>query len=151
MAVGTVSALEPNQWQLISTQTPTSGTSVSFTGLSGYKTYMVALKGVTKSSNAWFYATMNSDTTAGDYGGTLGGIQFGQSASTAYGTGLIIFDANENVPHSILEMFTTSGHYNQNLYADPTAITSIQIYSDTPAGGTVTFSGGTIYLYGIAA
>jgi len=149
MAVGTVSAADPNQWQLVASATPTGVTSVSFTGLTGYKTYMLALKNVSKSGNSWFYLRFNSDSTTGNYGGPASWLQFGQSTATASGHAITISDANQSVPHLLEIYHTTSTSYTQSIYANPTAITSIELYSDSPAAPTVTFNGGTVYVYGI--
>ena len=63
MATGTVSTLEPNQWQTISTSTPTSGTAVTFSSISGYKTLMLAWSAVTTTAaSATGYIRFNSAT-----------------------------------------------------------------------------------------
>ena len=73
MAVGTVSALEPNQWQLISTQSATSGTTITFSSLSGYKTYLLTFEGVACASAATIFVRFNSDSTQGKYASALNG------------------------------------------------------------------------------
>jgi hypothetical protein len=68
MAVGTVSSANDDVWQLISTATPSSAASSSFTSISGYKKLMVVFSG-TMSGDYALNLTFNSDTTASNYGG----------------------------------------------------------------------------------
>jgi len=148
VAINSVSAASSDNWQLISSVTA-SGSSVSFTPLTGYKRLMVSLQNVTKSSAASFYISFNSDTsTPGNYSGASSFIVWGASSASPYGGLAFVENINQSTPHlvSLVSNSTISASYN-----NPVAITSVQIWSDSPAGPTTTFSGGTIAIYGIAA
>jgi hypothetical protein len=165
MAVGTVSAIEQDNWQLITTNTPSAASSSTFSGISGYQKLMVVFSGTFTASgagtNTEFRLTFNSDTTAGNYGGAsvlwsgLGSYSAGSAyiPFTGYTENLgasspilqygIINNANSNIPKKIelggSRTTTGTGMYIGN------AITSISL---APGTGTIT---GSFYLYGIAA
>jgi hypothetical protein len=69
----------------------------------------------------------------------------GNSTSTRGGFA-IIYDVDKAVPHKIDTATGLSNASNLEAYLEPAAITSI-----TAKAGGQTFTGGTIYLYGIAA
>lgn len=150
MAVGTVSAIEPNQWQLITSVTP-SGTSVTFNSFSGYKTLWLVGKQVTKSTSDYPMVRVNNNTTAGnnavnDASGTRQGILINNLTASAQGFSFKIYDVDKEIPHKIEAEFENS--QNGDAYVDPVVVTSLVL---TTAGGTATYTGGTVYLYGIAA
>jgi type 1 fimbria pilin len=128
MAVGTVSSTTSDTWQLISSQTPTSGTSVSFTSISGYKTLMMAFKGVTTAANSYMIVrSINSGPRAG---------------------AIVIYDADKEVPHKMEKTsYDPSVAMNPVFYTNPVAITRIDLVSRESQA----FTAGTVYLYGIAA
>ena len=152
MAINTVSGAEPNQWQLISTNTTTSGTSSSFTGLSGYKRYMAVINcGFT--STAQFNATING--TSANYGYTVYGantsdadvskIRLIASASSIHTGYLIINDADKAVPKTLTQAGYYYGAKGDGIWDNTAAVTSISFTVDTA------FTSGTIKLYGIPA
>lgn len=154
MAAGTVSALEPNQWQLITSVTP-SGTSVTFNNFSGYKTIMIVGKGVTKSGSDYPRVRVNNDATAGNYttlwsaGGQTGFLCQG-AASTAQGFVFRIYDCDKAIIHKVDTAYDGSGAHAQatDAFVDPVVVTSLVLGT---LGGSTTYTGGTVYVYGIAA
>jgi hypothetical protein len=152
MAVGTVSSLSPNEWQLISSASLTSGTSSSFTGLSGYKTYMLAFKNVTTSANSYLVVRFNNDTSTGAYAAGSDGYTYQLLSHNIAAEGragaAIIHDADKAVPHK-LETTSYSAGFSMSptFYTDPVAITRIDLVSRESQA----FTAGTVYLYGIAA
>jgi len=153
MAVGTVSAIEPNQWQLITSVTP-SGTSVTFNSFSGYKTLMLVGKGVTKSGSDYPRVRVNNDATAGNYatlwsnGGQTGFLCQGATAS-ASGFVFRIYDCDKEIPHRVDTAYDGAGNHAQatDAFVDPVIVTSLVLSNFSGAS----FTGGTVYLYGIAA
>lgn len=153
MATGTVSTLDPNQWQLVSTVTPTSGTSVTFSSLAGYKKYLIVAKNLYTSATSNWIMQFNGDTAVGAYtysSGDIAYFQIGTGNSASPGTAMwaIIDDADKSMPHLVQAKATANTNWYQDYYVTTSAITSILI---STAGGTATFTGGTIYLYGIAS
>jgi hypothetical protein len=152
VAINSVSAATPNQWQLISSVTPTaSATDVTFSSIAGYKTIMLSLKDVT-SSGGFLSCYFNGDLTGGDYAGSSANgtgtyISLGTSTTNPRSAFAIIYDVNQSIPHLVnASSWYTAGAPFQ-AWTNPTPITSISVYLDGQ-----TFSGaGTIALYGIAA
>jgi hypothetical protein len=158
MAVGTVTGLEPaDNWQLIATNTVTTGSTTSFTSLSGYRKLMVTFKGVTLNANGWLYLRFNSDSTNNNYGSAVGlytsngGNRSSDSiiltgiAETAM-TGYAVFHSTDKTTPKFLEDAggSTLG-YSNGIYLGTSAITAVEVFSG--AG----FTAGSIALYGIAA
>ena len=72
MATGTVSSVSGDVWQTIATTASTSGTSVTFSSLAGYKKFLLTWQNVgTNSSLTHIKLQFNSDTTSGNYVGNL--------------------------------------------------------------------------------
>jgi len=150
MAVGTVSSSSSDVWQLIGTNTLTSGTSSSFTGISGYKTLMLVVKGVTTAASSYLTFRVNNDSTTGNYSLT-GGADNNFLVATNSGTrgaGLIIYDVNQDVPHKVeATVYNPADGVNIGFYTNPVAITRVDLVSRESQA----FTAGTFYLYGIAA
>ena len=151
MATGTVSSINYDNWQLISTTTMAGATSYTVSSLTGYKTLRVAVEDCVKSVADHLIFRLNGNSAAGKYagrGGTVGYYYLSGSASTASAGAFTIYDANQSVPHS-LEIPGYGGTIDSaGVYLDPTPITSFTITSDA---GTATLNSGTIKVYGIAA
>lgn len=149
MAVGTVSALEPNQWQLVSTTTISSSTaSVTVSSLSGYKTYMIIGRGMTATGGT-MSCRPNNDSTTGNYFNDSTYLSMGaaMSSTTPEGSFITIYNANESVPHLAENGLTGTTTYYPQMWLSATPITSFVFITST--GGS--FMGGTIEIYGIAA
>ena len=158
MAVGTVSALEPNQFQLISSQSATSGTTITFSNLSGYKTYLITLENLSFSTAPLIRVRFNSDSTAGKYMGDIiaGSFEYttdtgiyaiAEISATKNSAYLYVYNALESSPKRVEGanlMGLTYGGFLEGMWFDTSAITSISCVS------TQTYSSGTIKLYGIA-
>ena len=84
MAVGQVSSLTGDNWQLIATNTPTSGTSTSFTSLSGYRKFRLIWSALVFADVATLLCRFNSDSTNKYIGAASG---FGNSSSEGWSTG----------------------------------------------------------------
>lgn len=71
MATGSVSAIDQDNWQLISTTSFNGSSQYTLaTGLAGYKSLMVVWKAVSKSNNSKAMVQFNADTTSGNYSST---------------------------------------------------------------------------------
>ena len=149
MAVGTVSSVSGDVWQLISSSSPTSGTSVSFTSIAGYKTLMLAFKGVTTAANSYMIVRFNNNSSAGSYSAGVGNetSMILSGDSSARGGAIIIYDADKTVPHKIEKSNYDATHLVSGFYTDPVAITRVDLISRESSA----FTAGTVYLYGIAA
>jgi len=151
MAVGQVSSISGDNWQLISTTTMAGATSYTVSDLTGYKTLRVAVADCVKSVSDYLIFTLNGNSTAGKYagrGGTIGFYYLSGAVSAASAGAFTIYDANQSAPHRLEIPGYTATANTEAMYVDPTPITSFTITSD---GGTATLNSGTIKVYGIAA
>jgi hypothetical protein len=161
MATGTVSSLAPNQYQLVATNSPTSGTTVTFSSLSGYKSYLLTFEHLGGFAAApTVRVRFNGDSTNGKYVsidvGTTS-IERGDDNCILVFTGLATngnsaFLTIENVLQTAPKYVDGATSQNdgnalliKGMYFDTAAITSIVVSSSQA------FSTGTINLYGIAA
>ena len=151
MATGTVSSVTGDVWQLIASNTPTtSPTEIVFSSISGYKTIMVVYKGITTGGTSSLSFKCNADGTTGNYAGgnstgTENAIILVNNSSSTRGGFAIVYDVDKSIAHKVDVAVVTNVSTTQ-AYVNPVPITSITAYA---AGQT--FTGGTIYLYGIAA
>ena len=159
MAVGQVSSLTGDNWQLISTFTVSSAanTQAVATGISGYKSLMLVVSGYTASASDNWSIYFNGDTTSGNYGsscwggGTGGGLETGIKLSyystTAPGTGYVkIMDAgNTTIPKTTFSNGDERWAWGYGLWNSTAAITSI-----TAKHGSGNITAGTFKLYGLA-
>ena len=152
MAVGQVSSISEDNWQLIQTNTTTSGTSSTFSGLSGYKAFMLACEFT--SSSGYSSLKFNGSTTY--YGGVLtygtGGMSERNAIYLTSGSGtgvfgtLLITNVLSVAPKPVTGSNganTAGGNINAS-WTGTDPITSIVIASPG-------FTSGEIRLYGIAA
>lgn len=150
MATGTVSSITGNNWQLISSVTPTNGTlSTTFSSITGYQTIMIVLSGIVASTTDTMYLHFNGDTTAGDYYGTQPGVLFGRTfTGSAQGRYAMVYDVDKSIPHRVdVPASTADGTMVMSLWSIASPITSIAC-----TFGSATFTAaGTIALYGIAS
>ena len=160
MAVGQVSSKNIDNWQLISTFTVATAaqTQAIATGISGYKTLLLAVNGWTTSASANLGIYFNGSTTSGTYGssvwggGTGGGvdsyIRLSYFTTTDPGPGYVRI---ENASNTTIPKTTSSvgaerwGTVANGFWNNTDAITSITAYATT---GTIT--AGTFKLYGLA-
>jgi len=166
MATGTVSSTNYDNWQLIATNTTTSGTTSSFTGLAGYKKYLVTINGVNFNSNSAFVMTFNSSSAnyASAYSAenpstsarpTYDGdsyLRFNNTSTTVF-RGLLQIDNLLAGPKLVTANITATGATNETVHGigfwnDTAAVTQINF---TSASGSATFIAGSISLYGLAA
>jgi hypothetical protein len=161
MAVGTVSGINDDVWQLIASTPLSSLSTYTFSSISGYKKLRLAFRGKTSVSGANHIVRFNGNTTSGDYFGYQEWIPLG-ATSTNYTTDKItmgianystqptagylnISDANQSVPH-IIDGGQYDGVQIQGMFFDTNPITSV-----TFSASASTWNAGTLYLYGIAA
>ena len=152
MAVGTVSGVNlDEQWQLISSQTP-SGTSITFSSLAGYKHLWIVGTSITKSAATPILIRPNNDTSIGAYAWSQSGndnkFYVGNGLSTSHAVSFKIYNIDQSAPHKIETVNDGGYDANGEAYVNPVPITSIVFGT---WNGTATFTGGTVYLYGIAA
>jgi hypothetical protein len=159
MAVGTVSSVNDDVWQLIATNTPSAVTSSTFSGISGYKKLMLTYQIPTLSASTNLALRFNSDSTAGNYGSTAGLYTTAGGARTnskifllgyavdteAYGY-IVIADANKTTPKWVEDIGGQQTGYGNGIYFGSSEISSILVLTDTTQTMT-----GTLKLYGIAA
>lgn len=158
MAVGTVSSVEQDNWQLIATNTPSAASSSSFTSISGYKKLMLVFSGNRSDAEA-FWIRFNGDTTAANYGGasalyaTANGtwnagnayipfIGYVDGSTTGTVACAVIDYVNVDTP-KLMQITGTRTTVGNGVYLG-NAITSILVSTNV---GTFT---GTLTLYGIA-
>ena len=154
MAVGTVSSVDNDVWQLIATNSPSAASNSSFTSISGYKKLMITwqLTGV----SATMSMRLNNDTTDGNYGGIA--VMFYTYANrvtdrlplTGYTDGtntgyVIVKDTDKTTPKIVEDLGGIDAGFGSGVWLGNSAVTQVDIF---PHSGT--FSG-TIKLYGIAA
>lgn len=164
MATSTVSSFTDDNWQVISSVTPTGVNTYAFTGIEGYKTLMLKWEGLTSTSSDSYFMKFNN------YGAKYcGGVEYVDNSSNVQYSGeqarlrvgMPIWGNNsygyvkiENVL-SVNAPKITSGIVNNDsgkpgkqwgAWLEPAAITRIDFYSD----GSYNFSAGTITLLGIA-
>ena len=162
MAANTVSTTTINPWQTIATVTASGTSTTVITGLTGYKTLMVAYNGINTSSASYRILTFNNSTTGYasqvhdganqnfantgiilDAYATAGGISDGN---------IIINDVLSSGPKTTsgpaISGNGAAGGNATGAWNNTAAITSIQF---TTTGGSQSFTAGTITLYGIAA
>lgn len=161
MATGTVSSLSGDNWQLVATNTPTSGTSTSFTSLTGYRKYRVIWSNLSFSGSASLMLRFNSDsnnyyigaasgfTAATSEGWSTAAILSGYATNSHYGF-IDVEDADKTFPKKMQGVWGDQGYgYGDvlnGIYIGSNAITSITLLDSS--GNTI--SSGTVYLYGLA-
>jgi len=157
MATGTVSSVNYDNWQLIGTNTTTSGTTSSFTSLSGYKRFMLTFKEVNTAANCAYRIRFNGDSannyaylasSAGSYATTDSSILLLSFNTTGPHSGYMLI---EDVLTSAPKRVEVAGNYYfvsvcKGIYLGTSPITSIEFSISTS-----TLNAGSISLYGIAA
>ena len=164
MATGTVSSIAGDNWQTITTVTPTTGTTATFSSIAGYKTLMLAWSGVNLGTNGNLSITFNGSSTGyasltqvngqNDYSYTkieLENPTYG--AGTTNHTGYInITNPLATAPKITNSLAGSTGGgtvvLGNAMWNNTAAITSIVVTSTTAFSGTNT---GTFTLYGIAS
>lgn len=146
MAVGTVSSINYDNWQLITSVTP-SGTSVTFNNISGYKTLWLT-GNITKNATDFVTIRPNNDSSASSYATPYTAPEFYLVYNTTGAVSFKIYDCDREVPHKV-EFFTdlSTGCNPGDAYVAPNVITSIVVRTQSSS----TFTAGTLRLYGIAS
>ena len=163
MAVGTVSSVNYDNWQLIATVTSNGGTSTTTvaSGIVGYKKLMLVWSGVSLSSATYLALRFNA-TTSGYLGGgwsnssnnatiasTTRAFVEGTTSSSGKNGYAIIDNILSGGPKTYQGFGATNTVANSfgGVWDNTNAITSVSMVPEL----TQTFSGGTMTLYGIAA
>jgi len=158
MAVGTVSSISDDVYQLVSTNTTTSGSTTTFSGLGSYKKLILAWEGVTQNVGPMLM-TFNSSTSSyyGRWYSVIAGVlQISASGiplnyvtlNTTIAGYLVIENTNNNAPKVIRG--NTTDAYPRDAEVQGSWFTADTITTLTVTSGG-TFSAGTFKLYGIAA
>ncbi len=153
MATGSVSAIDRERWQLIQSQAA-SGTTMTFNSFSGYKHLWLVGKGITKSGSDHTAVRPNNNSTQGNYAQSWNsgqGDKFLVSANASASSAIpfMIFDIDTTGPkHVACNYDAGNPTHEQDSFVDTTEVTSLVVFN---IGGSVTFTGGTWYLYGIVA
>ena len=159
MDTSNVSALDQDTYQLIATNTTTSGATSTFSGLSGYKKYIVAFEGVSISASANIVLTFNGSTSNYWGGVTLAystnfqngtsGIKLNWTTFTTGNNGIISIDnINNGAPKIVKGELVYGNDYICDIRGGWTQADSITSITFTLASGA--FSAGSMKLYGIA-
>jgi hypothetical protein len=154
----------PNNWTLVGT-IALSGTTQTFSSLSGYKTYRLMIaKASTNNSGIGVLVRFNSDTTAGNYPylfqaspAVANSYTFvGTTSTTAFNpnglsTSIDISNANVASPKRIGNGFNAANSGTvtgtaiiESLWLGTAAVNSISVIADSAS----TFTQGTLYLLG---
>jgi hypothetical protein len=161
MAVGTVSGVNlDDQWALINTTTITSGTTLTFSSLSGYKKLMLTYTGFTQSGSGSALLSLNGTTT-----NTWGIYIFLQNVNNQSIAGVPLnytgFYANNQIGFVVIDGTTANSpvkkinglSYSDNGYQaeiEGAAISSNEVTSVSVTSPSA-FTGGTFKIYGIVA
>jgi hypothetical protein len=159
MAVGTVSSVDGDVWQLIATNTPSAVTSSTFSSISGYKKLMLTYQIPTLSASTNLNLRFNGDSTTGNYASTTalyttaGGARsnnriplLGYAIDTeAYGY-IVFTETNKTTPKWVEDIGGQQTGYGNGMYFGTSEISSILVFTDTTQTMT-----GTLKLYGVAA
>ena len=160
MAVGTVSGIDQEEWQLIDSQALSGLTTKTVSSISGYKKLRIVWKSITTNSSANSYIRFNGNSTAGNYSGNAwwhpGGSSsytnteipvetYNYTAQYARSGYVEVSDANKAIAHTV-DGTGFDAYIIKGLFMDGNAITSVTFSSNTS-----TFTAGTLYVYGIAA
>jgi hypothetical protein len=153
MATSNVSAIDREEWQLIESKSA-SGTSVTFNAFSGYKHLWLTGKAITKSGADNITVRPNNNSTAGNYvagaeNGTDTRFLISGSTAASQATSFKIYDVDKTTPKKVSCSYNYAVAENEHdAFVDPVAVTSLVVVT---YGGSVTYTGGTFYLYGIVA
>lgn len=163
MATSTVSSIDQDNWQLISTTSFNGSSQYTLqTGMAGaYKSLMVVWTCSSKEANAVAQIQFNADTTSGNYGSSCWWGESGQYRTSL--TGLIIdaYDSYtatngyaifDNCSSSTIPVVTReAGGYSMSdaagVWHGYAAVTSVNFRSRDGQG----FTTGTVKLFGLAA
>lgn len=151
MAVSLVSGIQRDTWQQIASTSVSAVTSVTFTNYgTGYDKLLVLGKNVHKSATDYQTMRLNGINSPGKYAGTSDDTQnmiyVGANVSATSAFYAVIYDANQDVPHSIeLNGYLSEGRGDKALFTESSAVTSITIICSSTATYT-----GTLQLWGIA-
>jgi hypothetical protein len=157
MAVGTVSGVSDDIWQLIDSQSPSAASTVTFSSVSGYKRLMLVWK-TTPSVGSFIYMSVNNNTTSNDYTSVVNwqaaslnktlttSITLDAQDHSGLHSGMaVIENVNQTVPHIITNFVNQRADAFYGMVINSAAVTRVDIY---PSTGTFT---GTVSIYGIAA
>lgn len=152
MAVGTVSGINlDEQWQLISS-VAASGTSITFSSLTGYKHIWVTGRNITKDAAQSIGIRPNNDTSVGSYAASAMGndskFYCGTTTAGSHALSFRIYNIDQSAPHRVELVNGDDYDSNADAYVNPVPITSITLVAWNT---TSSFTGGTIAVYGIPA
>jgi hypothetical protein len=139
-------------WTLISSATLTSGSTHTFSSISGYRKLRLMARRITSSGNAIWLVRVNGDSgnkymlngPASSAGADYTEFRVGITTSAA-GFMMDFPEANQSVVQTFTG-FTVAGNPSDGIFESAAAITSLSLVLSAN-----TFSAGTLYLYGVAA
>lgn len=176
MATGTVSSFDLEPWQLVATTnfSTTSATTYTFSGLTGYKSYILAFNNISLNTSGTIIMRLNGDSTASSYGGVtrsyipnvdprhtnnVSGIPLSVSNNSNNFNGYVRIDnaLQPTLPKIIDGVYSSTQHGGviscmyKPFGTDPdsdtnSTITSITFYNES----SYTMSNGWLRLYGLA-
>jgi hypothetical protein len=160
MAVGTVSGISDDTYQLIQTIASTSGSTVTFSGISGYKKLIVAWENVGRSDSVTPYMTFNGSTSnyasqvtlvnTTNYQSAIAGIRCCWSTHSSGNTGYyVIENVNNGAPKIVYgELLGAFDQYLNEIRGSWTVADAITSITFTANG---TWNAGSMKLYGVAS
>jgi hypothetical protein len=160
MAVGTVSGINEDSYQLIQTIASTSGATITFSSISGYKKLIVAWEGVSRNVNTTPYMTFNGSTSnywggvvlqySGNYQTAKTGVRCSWSTHAVTNNGYIMIEnVNNGAPKIVTgQMLTVDDEWRQHIDSGWTVADPITSITFTTSGA---WSAGSMKLYGVAA
>lgn len=174
MATGTVSSFDLEPWQLVASRdfSVNSATTYTFSGLTGYKSYIFTFNNVYLNTSGTIIMRLNGDTNASSYGGVtrsyipnvdprhaynVSGIPLSVSNNSNYFTGYVRIDnaLQPYLPKIVEGVYSSSSHGGvisttfKPYGGDPdtdSSITSLTFYNES----NYTMSNGWLRIYGLA-
>ena len=161
MATSSVSALDQDTYQLIATNTTTSGSTSSFSSLGSYKKLMLTWEGVTRAADGVPLLTFNGSSSnyigsthlslAGDnYQTSIAGINLSWSGVRTLVNGCYVIENTNNGAPKLIKGEATTGSNDWPMIISGSWLTADSITSMSISAGGSTFSAGSMKLYGIA-
>ena len=161
MATSNVSALDQDTYQLIATNTTTSGSTSSFSSLGGYKKLILTWEGVTRAANGIPVLTFNGVTSnytsalslgfqATNYDSSITGIKLTWDSLRVLINGYYLIENTNNGAPKLIKGEATAGSGDWPMIISGSWLTADAITSMSITAGGSTFSAGSMKLYGIA-
>ena len=138
----------PLTWNLISSQSMNTLTTISFTSISGYKYLMLSVVNQTGGGGYSLPQVKFNSRGQGYYTGAVPGISIGTSNSNLLqGCGVVVENTDSTGPKRYIQYapYANTGAGIGGIFNDGAAITTVELSNGNA------WTGGTVYLYGANA